>query len=84
MFYFVARSDGLCIDNILRNTCLGMRKNAKRAKVLIEAERLSFNIDFLRNLHVLKKTIEWVFGDHWSVNFLTTHSQRLDNALSRS
>ena len=47
MFYFVARSDGLCINNILRNTCLGMRKNAKRANVLIEAERLNPNMEFL-------------------------------------
>ena len=46
MFYFVAHSDGLCINNILRNTCLGMRKNAKRANVLIEAERLNPNMEF--------------------------------------
>lgn len=46
MFYFVARSDGLCINNILWNTCLGMRKNAKRANVLIEAERLNPNMEF--------------------------------------
>lgn len=82
MFYFVARSDGLCIDNVLRNTCLGMRKNAKRANVFIEAERLNPNMEILRIFNVLKKAFGEVFGDHWSVNFLTFECQLLDTRMS--
>lgn len=84
MFYFVARSDGLCIDNILRNACLGMRKNAKRTNVFIEAERLNPNMAILRIFNVIRKVFEGVFGENWSVNFLTLQCQRLEIRMSRS
>ena len=60
------------------------RLSAKYITLLIEMVNRSSDIDFLRNIHAQKMPFEEVFGGHCEVNFLTTHSQLLDNALSVS
>ena len=59
-----------------------MRKNAKRAKVLIEAERFNPNMEFLRICHVLKRNFKEVFGEHWKLLFLRVQYQEKKYSIS--